>query len=699
MDQEHWQRVQKLFESAVEKPPEEISAWLDEVCGDDPTLKGEVEDLLRSDAEAGSFIETAIRGGVRLPRTSTGVVSPSKLGKYEIEAKIGQGGFGVVFRGRDPMLRRHVALKTCSTEDRHLRRRFFREGRIAAGLQHANVTTVHDLGVENGIPYLVQEFLGGEDLDHLIGRRQSLSLLRKLEVLVQIARGLEYAHQVGVLHRDIKPANIRLLESGEVKIMDFGIAKLLSDDTRLTGTGMAMGTVGYLAPEQLRGEEVDTRADVFAFGVLAYELLSFERPFKGETFSQVSYQLLYVEPKPLIEVWPDCPVALNTVIDRCLQKQQAQRYMTFTEVLEDLEPQLDMLRTGSAANALPATLVMPRAAVPTGSQELPATELDHLVPGRRGWHAARLAGIALALVLGVLAMIYWPREPSPSPGEQVADAPTLAVVAGEPDPPTPTEAGLPASDGVSGQQDEAAGPASAAPRTAGSEDSSPASTSSSSAPNRNVEIEQPEPQPPAPSTAQAPSPSLGDKPAETPAADTQGESPSSDTKLPTPIETAEGAGSPADAPAGATEPPASAQVAAVEPTAVEPEQPELVEQLPAAGASAAGEPASEAPAVASTMKRGDLVTPGPGVTQPRLLERPQPKYPERARRRGKEDRVVVRVLVDENGRVLQAVTAPDKMGFAASAKAAAVQASFEPATRDGIAGKMWTEMVFEFSLQ
>src|SRR5262245_29771718 len=147
-----------------------------------------------------------------------------KIGKYEVVRKIGQGGFGVVYEGRDPFIKRRVAIKTCSTEDEEIRKRFFREAEIAGNLQHRHVVTVFDLGVPEGVPYLVQEYLPGEDLAHKIKRRDRLDDFTKLSYLAQVAEGLEYAHAQGVVHRDIKPANIRILEDGSVKIMDFGIA-------------------------------------------------------------------------------------------------------------------------------------------------------------------------------------------------------------------------------------------------------------------------------------------------------------------------------------------------------------------------------------------------------------------------------------------------------------------------------------------
>ncbi len=699
MDQEHWQKVQRLFESALEQPTDEIPRWLERACGGDASLKAEVESLLHSDAEAGSLGKT-VAGDVTTPMATRGpnepmatreqgalASAPLKFGKYQIEQKIGQGGFGVVYRGRDTLLGRNVALKTCSTEDGPLRRRFFREGRIAAGLQHPNVTTVHDLGVEEGVPYLVQEFLHGEDLDHLIDRREPLPLATKLDYLVQIARGLEYAHGAGVLHRDIKPANVRLHESGgiqRIKIMDFGIARLLTDDTRLTGTGMAMGTVGYLAPEQLRGEDVDTRADVFSYGVLAYELLSYQRPFKGENFSQISYQLLYVEAPPLTDVWPTCPAPLSAIVGRCLEKQQARRYLTLTEVLGDLEPLLGAERATSSGAVAEPTLVLP-----VSSNELP-TDAAPVITVAAGRARQGLAATVLALVLGLAALLAWLTLGPPSePGGQ-----GLAEVAVSSRAPEPGAA-------------EPAGKASSAPMAPGEPPVGrlePGPTSLVPA-ARTRDTLSANPQPPrlsaAPSSVEASSPSSA--------------APSS--AAPSPVAASSSVAPPSTKSSVA----ADAGPAEIDPVPPSP-QPARLGRPPSAGAtseSATGlgdagtaegadpppgdTPKVEAkppPPVAPIMKRGDLLKPGPGVVAPRLLERPQPVYPERARRRRKQARVVVRVLVDENGRVLQAVAPPaGRFGFGLAAKRAALGARFEPATRDGIAGKMWTELPFEFKLR
>jgi tetratricopeptide (TPR) repeat protein len=259
-----------------------------------------------------------------------------KIGKYEIITTIGVGGFGVVYEGRDPFIKRRVAIKTCGSEQGEIRERFFREAEIAGNLHHRNITTVHDFGIQDGVPYLVQEFLSGEDLKKKIARRDPIPDEQKLDYLLQTGRGLEHAHSRGVIHRDIKPGNVRVLEDGTVKIMDFGIAKLVHMESNLTRTGITLGTAAYLAPEQIRGSGVDHRADIFSFGVLAYELLSYCRPFPGKTISALFFQILQADPEPLAAHWDGCPDSLERLLRRCLAKEPGARYQNLREILEEL---------------------------------------------------------------------------------------------------------------------------------------------------------------------------------------------------------------------------------------------------------------------------------------------------------------------------------------------------------------------------
>ncbi|MEM8998198.1 MAG: serine/threonine-protein kinase, partial [Acidobacteriota bacterium] len=187
--------------------------------------------------------------------------SVSQLGKFEITGELGKGSFGIVYRGRDPHLNRDVAIKVCTLDDEELRQRFLREAAISGRLDHRNIVTVHEYSSDGPTPYLVQEFLSGSDLRQVIKERRGWSVEQRLDALLGIAEGLAYAHGEGVIHRDIKPANIRVDDDGRVKILDFGIAKLANDESRLTQKGVTMGTASYLPPEQVRGGDVDTRSD------------------------------------------------------------------------------------------------------------------------------------------------------------------------------------------------------------------------------------------------------------------------------------------------------------------------------------------------------------------------------------------------------------------------------------------------------
>ena len=260
-----------------------------------------------------------------------------KIGKYEILDKIGEGGFGVVYKGKDPFIKRLVAVKTCNSENESIQKRFFREAEIAGNLHHANVVTIHDFGIEGETPYLVQEYLSGVDLDvKMRDEADSIPLLTKVQYLRGIAEGLRYAHSKGVIHRDIKPANIRILENGRVKVMDFGIAKLKDQDSQLTQTGMTLGTVSYLSPEQLKGDNIDHRADIFSYGVLAYELLSGKRPFEADTISSLFYMLLNESAPDLTRLDPDIPDPLNAAVQRCLSKEADERYPDFEQLIDEL---------------------------------------------------------------------------------------------------------------------------------------------------------------------------------------------------------------------------------------------------------------------------------------------------------------------------------------------------------------------------
>ncbi len=286
-----------------------------------------------------------------------------QIGKYEVLDKIGSGGFAVVYRGHDPFIKRPVAIKVCYSRDEETRKRFHREAEIAGRLVHRNITAVYDFGLHGQMPYLVEEYLPGEDLAHMIRRQEPETLAEKLDVLLQIAGGLGYAHSKDVIHRDIKPSNVRILDNGRAKIMDFGTAKLATVESNLTQTGMTLGTVAYLSPERLLGEPSGTNSDIFSLGVLAYELLSFRRPFAGRNIPALIDQVLNSAPRPLEKCWPECPHSLSEVVHKCLVKDPARRYASCFELIDDLE----QVRTDHTTS-IPAGTHLP--AAPTASANL-----------------------------------------------------------------------------------------------------------------------------------------------------------------------------------------------------------------------------------------------------------------------------------------------------------------------------------------
>ena len=218
------------------------------------------------------------------------------------------------------------------------KKRFYREAQSAGRLAHENITVIYDIGEEEETPYLVMEYLGGTDLRDLLNKSVSLSNQEKISIAIQICRGLDYAHRQGIIHRDIKPENIRVLPNGRIKIMDFGIARIQNETQGLTQTNLSLGTPRYMSPEQVKGEELDGRSDIFAFGVLLYELLTGKNPFMGDHVTTIIYKILHADPEP-IHIQPgDLSNGLHPIVERCLAKDREARYQTFEEVLTDLLP-------------------------------------------------------------------------------------------------------------------------------------------------------------------------------------------------------------------------------------------------------------------------------------------------------------------------------------------------------------------------
>jgi len=256
------------------------------------------------------------------------------IGKYEILQEIGHGAMGVVFKAHDPVIGRLIALKTITAsvaEDSGLLERFRREAKAAGALQHPNIVTIYEMGEADGVPFIAMEYLEGESLDALISRHAPAPLPQKVGYLVQTCRALQYAHRRGVVHRDIKPANIVVTVEGVVKVVDFGIALLAAASKTQTGT--LLGTLAYMSPQQLRGNRADARSDIWAVGVVLYELLTGRRPFVGENHAALVLSILQDDPVPLRVLLRDCPYQLDAIIRRTLSKDDAARFQSMEELL------------------------------------------------------------------------------------------------------------------------------------------------------------------------------------------------------------------------------------------------------------------------------------------------------------------------------------------------------------------------------
>src|SRR5256885_9951974 len=274
----------------------------------------------------------------------------TKLGPYEVVAPVGAGGMGEVYRARDQRLGRDVAIKVLPasfSRDAERMRRFEQEARATAALNHPNILAVFDIGTHDGSPYLVTELLEGETLRERMQAR-ALSPRKAVDYAQQIARGLVAAHEKGILHRDLKPENIFVTSSGQVKILDFGLAKLIqpgggagaSDSPTLasgTAAGVVLGTVGYMSPEQVRGQNVDARSDLFSLGTILYEMVSGRRAFGGDTPADTMSAILNEEPPPLTDIQQNIPPGLARIVEHCLEKNPGDRFQSARDVVFALE--------------------------------------------------------------------------------------------------------------------------------------------------------------------------------------------------------------------------------------------------------------------------------------------------------------------------------------------------------------------------
>jgi tetratricopeptide (TPR) repeat protein len=320
---------------------------------------------------------------------------------YEIVKQLGQGGMGIVYLARDVTLDRTVALKSLPPDmslDEEAKERFIREAKAASALDHANICTIHEIAeTDKGELYIVMAFYEGKTLEERL-TTEDFSVERAADIALQLARALERAHEAGIVHRDLKPANVMITDRGEVKLLDFGIAKLTSGRT-LTQTGAIMGSPGYLSPEQIDGQGVDHRTDLWSLGVILYQLLTKERPFAGDVEPAVMYAIINKQPAPLSHYRNDVPDALGEIVDRCLEKAPDDRYDSATDLVAELGSVLGATTT-SAAPARPRSRAQKRKQL--------------------------FAGVAASLVLAIAAVLALAFRTSDAAGS--LDDSVLAVV-------------------------------------------------------------------------------------------------------------------------------------------------------------------------------------------------------------------------------------------------------------------------------
>jgi serine/threonine protein kinase/Tol biopolymer transport system component len=410
---EQFLRVGELYHAAMDLAPEARLDFLANACAGEDELRREVESLLQAHEQADGFIAGKVAGVVaEMPAQQQ---NPSLIGHnishYQVLSLLGAGGMGEVYLAQDARLRRKVALKLLPRIYAHNQewlRRFQREALATSSLNHPNILTVYDIGTTStelgGAPFIVAELLEGEELRKQM-KEGPLPVRKAIEYARQIAAGLAAAHEKGIVHRDLKPENLFVTKDGLVKILDFGLAKLSpqrsepngAGTTLITNPGTVMGTVGYMSPEQVRGQEADHHSDIFSFGLILYEMLAGRRAFQGESAAETMAAIVNQEPPEISEINSKIPPQLERIVGHCLEKQPARRFQNAS----DLGFALEALLTPSGSRLKEVTASS-------------ATEIINILPRRVGREKWWIAATALALVVAAgFAWAYFIRPSVP----------------------------------------------------------------------------------------------------------------------------------------------------------------------------------------------------------------------------------------------------------------------------------------------
>ncbi len=411
----NWPKVREIFDSALRRQPEERRRFAVKACGDDKTLLAEVESLLSSLDGADSFMETPAVAKVAdvMEAEAKYLEKGQMLGRYEIIKQIGAGGMGEVYLAKDQKLDRQVAVKILNEKlgkDESNLNRFVREAKAASALNHPNILVIHEIGESDKTHYIVSEFINGDTLRETF-KSKTLELAEVLDIAIQIANALCAAHEARLIHRDIKPENIMIRPDGFVKVLDFGLAKLveqqnrsvlgLEDSTALqnhTARGVILGTVNYMSPEQAKGEKVDQRTDIFSLGVVLYEMITGKAPFAGDSIPETFAKLIEHEPEPIRTYVSGVPDEIVQIISKMLEKAPENRYQSVREAADDLKA-LDSSLSGSFLERSPQRISENRTAIMQQSTRGGANTTAENTESRGRWYRRWPVMVALGVLL------------------------------------------------------------------------------------------------------------------------------------------------------------------------------------------------------------------------------------------------------------------------------------------------------------